>query len=489
MAGIRKQFRSFSNSRMSSPMSIGQKTGNHVIKRERAGVEYVKPSWNGTETIFRFLPIWDAESSSWGPCRVPEDQGRYGSWQVCFEAVRNFGEPGVTMLLCDGTDNSYDPYHQNPCWLLYRSIKDACDRKQAKSEWYPLFQKGQARSAPLARPSEILLCQALVFRHRSKNTFGAGRPPLGFDQGDPTIVVELAKSAAQAMFTELDRRSDQYEGVDPDDPKSFVHPDIVSLNSGAFVHFYQLGFDPREKTQEAQQGFDPYSAKSGHGLMQPRNKEDIGYGAYITTTLDGTEKGITAALKGHEKKIKQKAQPWEKLLHFPSDEEQAHIINKLFPATAVYYAFNDDHPDWVLPDTRDSALGRKRVNVPGGVPVKRAEEPEDDPYKNGKRFGAQDTEEDVDDSANMDMFGPAEEVDEAETLEDVFGAPADDEDTTAVPSQTLPSRTVTQTRNSTPAAESEDVLEDDGVDEAIAAMEKAKARSRMRRRAETESAQ
>lgn len=451
MSGIRK-FRSFSNSRMSSPMSIGFKSGNYVLKRNLAGVEYVRPSWNSTESIFRFLPTWNAQTQSWDPCRVSESDGRYGPWQVCFEAVRNFGDPGVTMLLCDGTDDSYDPYHQNPCWLLYRAIKDACDRKQGKSEWYPLLQKGTGRAAALQRPGEILLAQALVFRHKSKNTFGPGRPPLGFDQGDPTIVVELSKSAAQAMFAALDARNEDYEGLDPDDPNSFKHPDITGIDKGEFVHFYQLGFDPREKSEEAQQGFDPYSAKSGHGLMQPRsNKEDIGFGSFITRTLDGSPKGITASLKGHEKKVRQKVRAWSDILNFPSDIEQAHLINKIFPPTAIYYAFNDDHPDWVLDETKDLALGRKRVNVPGGVPVSREADVAVHPD-------------------NSDPFGdpdPSEEVYEVPTNDGV--------DENVVPSHDLRDGAEEKKSND------DDLLSSGNINDAMAAMERARLRARARK--------
>lgn len=471
--GVRRtfqnRFRGYSNSRMSSSMAIGVRQGNHVTKRNIAGIEYVRPSWQGTESVFRILPTWNEEAKSWDPCRVSEEEGRYSPWQVCFEAVRNFGEPGITMLLCDGTDPSYDPYHENPCWILYRAIKDACDRKQAKSEWYALLQKSAGRNAVLSRPAEILLAQTIVFRYKSKNTFGQGRPPFGFAPEDPTVVLELSKSAAQAMFAELDKRVEDWEG-DPGDPRAFAHPDVTSIEQGGFVHFYQLGFDPREKAQvSAGQGFDPYSQSRASSVMMGgnKNKEDIGYGSFITTTLDGGPVGndISGSLKGHERKVKAHVKPWEEILQFYTDKEQAHLLNKIFPASAIYYAFNDEHPDWVLDETRDGALSRVRRTVPSAVDQSNTGRtvlpPGDDP------FGEPEGEEAEYDSDTLDGSAStfSDEVEQEEPYVTDIAVP-DDELPVVAKSPNIPN----------------EAMQGRDVKASLAALEEAKARSQARRR-------
>lgn len=369
--------RSFANSRDASPTRIGLRSGVYVLKRNLAGVEYARPSWPD-ETILRILPGLNSDyqggqESPFEPCRMPEDQGRYGAWQCCYEAVRKFGDPGITMLISNG-DPSYDPYNQNPCWILYRAIKDACDRKQGRAEWYALLQDNP-RGKPLDRPCDITLVQALVFRHKGKDCFHQGRPPIGFAPDDPLMVFELSRSAAVALFGALDRRREGWTG-NPSDPRAFEYPDITDINGGAFVHLYQEGGGPQQQQAVAPAApFDPYAPAApnqrgyagggGRGNQRPNAR----YACHLTATLNGgpPDRDILPGLANHAQRIAAKIRPWDDILWFPTDVEQAHIINRHFPASAIMHAFQD-HPDWILPDTRAQAVNAVSRAVPAAPP-------------------------------------------------------------------------------------------------------------------------
>ncbi len=347
----------FSKRQFGSP---GVRSGIHVLKR-LPGLEYVRPTWNNTETVIRIFPgLCPEDPKQLDSFRVSESLGRYGAWQCCYEAVRKFGEPGVTFLLHNGTDPHYNPFMQNPAWVLYRAIKDACEKGHGKPEWFPLLSKADKQSAPLTAPTEIVLVQGAIFRHDSKDMFGDGQPPYGAGPGDPTVIFEFSKSAADKLFALLDEESEDWKG-DSEDPDRFKHGDPVAVDDGAFVHIYQIGTDVSGATKRVTSTADIYSRKPS-GFAPKKTKGAFGYDCHLTKTLDGDEGGLTASMVGNEHLVKSKCRLWDDILDFMTDTEQAHLINPLFPASAIMYAFRD-HKDWILDDTKKNSVGATSVPV------------------------------------------------------------------------------------------------------------------------------
>lgn len=364
--------RSFANSRrvFGAP---GVRTGIHVLKK-LPGLEYCRPSWNNKETIIRILPGLDPDnrtSKTFDAFRVSDELGRYGTWQCCYEAVRKFGDPGVTFLLHDNSNPRYNAYQMNPCWILYRSIKEACERGQGKAEWFPLLQGKDKSGASLNKPTELLLVQAAIFRHDSKDQFEGSRLPFGLNKLDPTVVFEFSKSSADRLFEVIDERIEGWVG-DDDDPTQFKWGDPVAIADGAFVHIYEFGTDltaARGLTKKAASLAAMYQSKptsQGHGGFGGRKQ--IGYDCHLTKTLDGGPDDVPAHFIGLEDIIRGKVRHWDDILEFMTDEEQAHLINPLFPASAIMYAFRD-HKEWILDETRRAAVGAKTVDMHQGSPV------------------------------------------------------------------------------------------------------------------------
>jgi hypothetical protein len=355
---------SFANQGAATSANTGASVGKHVLRRV-PGVDFWSPSW-GEETVIRCFPaISPDDPSQFDPFRLSNTYCGFGDWIRVYEAVRNFGNPGVTMLLHDSMNQSYDAQLMNPCWILYRAINQALNQSQGLPEWFPLTRGSQGKGAVLSKPSKLYLVQCAIFRHKSKDTFGQGRPPLGAAADGPTIVMGLPPTAGESLVHLLEEKVEDWKG-DPDDPAQYKYGDIVGIDEGGFVHIYELGKDPRARFNTSRQGASPASIYTA-SPTQSRGiagggVESKGYGVFITKTLDGSESDIPASLTGFEDLIRSKWRNWGDILEFKTDEEQAHLVAPLFPASAILYAWRD-HPSWIPDSVREAGAYEARRPV------------------------------------------------------------------------------------------------------------------------------
>jgi hypothetical protein len=356
----------------SSSGSSSGSFGKHVLKRI-PGVDLWSPSW-GTETIIRMFPTKSRDNpSEFEPYRYSNSYCDFGDWIRTYDAVRNFGNPGVTMLLHNGLSNSYDAQIMNPCWVLYRAINNALSQGQGLGDWVPLTKGAQGKGAPLSKPSKLYLVQAAIFRHKDQDTFGAGRPPLGANpDGGPTIVMALPATAGENLIRLLEEKDEDWQG-DPDSYDQFKYGDPVGVDAGQFVHIYELGKDPRSRYNSGRQQVSAssiYSASpsaagssSGNRGMDPK-----GYGVFLTSTLDGGPNDLSASLEGYESMVRSKVRNWDDILEFKTDEEQAHLVAPLFPASAILYAWRD-HRSWIPDSVQEAGEYEARRPVSSSAPA------------------------------------------------------------------------------------------------------------------------
>ena len=359
---------SFAEQGTAISVSSGSTMGKHVLRRI-PGVDYWSPSWDD-ECIIRCFPAVSREADSgFEPTRYSNNHCDFSDWIRVYDAVRNFGNPGVTMLLHDGMDPSYEAQIMNPCWILYRAINNALSQGQGQPDWVPLTRGGQGRGAQLSKPNKLYLVQCAIYRHKGKDTFGPGKPPLGASAEGPTIVMGLPSSAGESLLRLLEEKDEDWKG-DPDDFAQFKHGDVVDLKTGGFIHFYQLGNDPRARYNTQRQALSPASIYSSAPSAQSfgNNKDAKGYGVFITRTLD--DRGpddIPASLEGLEDMVRGKVRAWDDVLDFKSDEEQARLVAPLFPASAILYAWRD-HPSWIPDSVREAANYESRSPVSSSAP-------------------------------------------------------------------------------------------------------------------------
>ena len=335
--------------------------GDHVF-RKGSGVEVWKPSWKGTTTTVRIYPALCPENpQEFDPWRFSADDDDYGDWIRTYPAVRNFGDPGVTFILFDPIDHSYDP-QTNPCWVLYNAITRAIQAGQANPKWVPYTLGSQGRGAALRRPQDITLIQGAILQHNNKDY----DPPRGGAANDATVVLELSGSAANAMLEAMNERNPDFRG-DPDDFRGmFVHGDPIALDQGAFVNFYQLGADPRERMQAGQQKRNSFGqARPIQGQGGRGNDDPIGFGCFLTHEY----KGMSANLSGMEDLVRRKWKPWDDIIQILGHEDQIRLLSGAFPPDMIVYAFQDMYRDMIPESVWRAYNGRVSAPTGGAVPV------------------------------------------------------------------------------------------------------------------------
>jgi hypothetical protein len=219
-------------------------SGDHIF-RKGAGVEVFRPSWKGTTTTIRIFPALCPENPDhFDPWRFSGEDNDYGDWIRNYPAVRNFGDPGVTFILFDPKDSTYDP-QTNPCWMLFHAVDRAIANGVANPAWVPLTRGSQGRGAALKRPNDMSMVQGAIFQHNGKEYL----PPKGGTPSDAPHVIELPPSAVTSMLAEMNQKVREFRGDPTDYAGMYVHGDPVSLHAGAYVNFFQEGRDPRQQMQ------------------------------------------------------------------------------------------------------------------------------------------------------------------------------------------------------------------------------------------------
>lgn len=340
--------------------------GNYILKRGAGEIR--KPTWNRTETVVRFLPCWNFEESRWEPYRRSPSPMDLGDWIRRYDAVRGFGDKGVTMLLFDPIENpSYD-IQSNPCVILYRAINSAIDNKVSDPEWPSLLRGAPGKGAPLKRQQSIYIARVGIFRINSKDMATADRAPLGLAATDPAYFLELPKTAGEKLISMMEEQVENYEG-DPDDyDKMYKYGDLTSLDKGAYVHLFEEGADPRNNTsyQGGQRQLTVGSGGRGNYSSGGGGQSFKGYDIFIDKTWNGFASTLNSPEL--EKLIKSKQRPWEDCLQFFDHQEQAFLIQDGFPASAILYAWRD-HPEWIKDETRSRAVSRvSTIGATAGYP-------------------------------------------------------------------------------------------------------------------------
>jgi hypothetical protein len=341
--------------------STSNEFGNYILKRGAGEIR--KPSWQRTETVVRFLPQWNFDGNEWEPYRRSPAPMDFGDWIRRYDAVRGFGENGVTFLLYDPIANpSYD-LQTNPCIILHRAINQAIDNRQCEPDWPALLKGGPGRKAVLSKHSPIYLARAAIFRIKSKDMATGERAPLGLSNNDPGFFLEIPKSAGEKLIAMLEEKSEK-AGIDVDDVDNYYkYGDIISLDKGAYVHIFEEGADPKNTYNATADNSPKQLAFStggkgnygGGGGMQFK-----GYDMRIEKTWNGFSANLNTS--DMERLIKGKQKPWEDCLQFFTHQEQAFLVQDGFPAKAILYAWRD-HPEWIKDETRAKAVGRVSTAV------------------------------------------------------------------------------------------------------------------------------
>lgn len=331
-----------------------QGTGIFILKPEVQAV-VKKPSWWGTETVVRPFPCvsFDKPEAEFEPYRLIHSDGRnrFSDWIRRYPCAWGVGMNATTFLI-KKTHKMYDPW-TSPLGILYKAIENACKKGEAKDpRWYPLREAGMNKGKALRPPSELYLLQGVMLRH-DKTEFGGknGPPPLGWGKS-PTMILMLSMDAGKVLADELNKEKEGFNGSPTDFEARYVLGDPVSPLTGRFFHFWERGSTPPSRgytsqpTQQPTSSFEENMGGDDTDAAQGGAKGEVkkGFDIEITTHYGGR---VASFNQVGEEQIRKHWQHWDDILYFPTEQEQAHMLAKVFPATAIIYAFESVNRDWI----------------------------------------------------------------------------------------------------------------------------------------------
>lgn len=346
-----------------------QMSGVCVTKQD-AGVEVWKPSWKGTQTVFRPYPsLRHDDDTQFYPYRMG-DTDYFGHWIRQFTVAWGVGSPAVTFLM--ETSHSFDAW-QTPLGLLNSVIGRACKEQRGRPEWAPLVTSSKDRGKSLTMPKTCYMMQGALMMHNSKQLFGNGRMAPGTGPNSPCVLM-LSGGVGKKLIDMLSVEKPTFARTDG--PYSFedryVEGDPVGLDAGRFITFFECGHDPRNKYAAQPVNGNPMISPMVNPMAGGQTKsggsfEERGFDLFLSPTAPGCGPATMNSPELREM-VRSKWRHWEDILYFPTEVEQAHMLNRVFPATAIMAAFADN-PSWILDETRAKAVNQTQFVNPGYPPA------------------------------------------------------------------------------------------------------------------------
>jgi len=271
--------------------------------------------------------------------KLSEEPDDFDDWIRGYPAVRNWGDPGITFLLFDPTDDVNPEDH--PAWVLYRCVDGRVQAGQAPAHWQALLQGGQGRSAMLKAPQDLYLMQGALLEQRSKPY----NPPRGGAPEDDLVILQVTQSAIQEMAPLINE----------------IDGDLVSLEpgQGGLLQIFQLG-GAADPSNAGASGFGE-SRESSYGRSKDRK---IGYGVKVIPEWNG----VSGDLSGVADMVSQKVKPWEEVVQILPLEEQAHLLANHFPPDVIWEAFADHRYEGWIPEKVERAMNQTVSVASPGIP-------------------------------------------------------------------------------------------------------------------------
>lgn len=320
------------------------KSDNYVVSRS-AQVDVVFPTWQNTLTTFRPCPIKQADGSV-TPYRTSSENSRFGDWLRSYLCFRG-GAQGFVSFLCHdpSTGEEFDP-HDSPPFVLYYAIKSAFDAGQAHPTWGPWLNGRNGKAAALSRPGMTLYQQGYLVEH--KNKILRLPNPKGLNPPDRIQMLALSynrTAVGDKYINALNQLKPNSNAPEGDWENLMEHGDPIAFESGRFLRLCEANGQLRQfMSAEASRNDD----------------SDKGYDFVITREACVLNASLPPEL-AHA--ILGKTVPWESVFYFPTAEEQALYLARVFSGDAIEYAFAQK-PEWLTSDVLN--ITRSRTSMGGG---------------------------------------------------------------------------------------------------------------------------
>lgn len=314
-----------------------------------------KPSWFGTETIFRPYPCVSFANplTEFEPYRLIDNNNKFSDFIRHYACAWQVGSGRTCTYLVKKTTKVYDPW-SGPLGILWTAIENACKKSHPMTaEWQPLRESGFNKGRPLKGPSECFLMQGALIRHDKNEFLGKNGPPLGWGK-NMTCIMLLSMDAGNNLVDLLGKEKEGYTGSPDDFEARHVNGDPISPLFGRFVHLWERGTDPRGRynSQPTPQsgGWDQLGDGGvATGGKHSKSLEAKGFDIELTTAYGSMPASLN---KAGEQQIRDHWQDWDDILYFPSEVEQAHMLSECFPPSAIKYAFEGQNAEWISDEVK-----------------------------------------------------------------------------------------------------------------------------------------
>jgi hypothetical protein len=319
-------------------------TGNYILK-PNVPARIFRLSWEPeSEFVIRPYPSRCHEDlTKFWPYRIMKNNVWYfGYWIIERYVAYWVGDPPTIFLINhDPTHSPYFDINQTPLGILYSSIERACKLGQGRPEWYLLREYRQGRGKLLSRPTKCCFIQGAVIKQNQNAYYKTGSIP-GFNTNESAILM-ISPGASKKLKSMLDAVKSQTSEHELGTPEFFedifAYGDIVDLKYGKFIRFAY--------PQQAPTSYRSLQDAISQSQQSQLTKE---YDIQILKEYDG----LSANMEGEEyaKTILNKWLFWEDILYYPTYKEQAHMLARIMPPSAIVYAFAN-HPDWIPDDIKE----------------------------------------------------------------------------------------------------------------------------------------
>ena len=347
---------------------------NKVLRPDVRNLYYYGLNYgdNG-QNIIRIWPNYSLDDNGnkvWTPFRnsldIPMD---FGDWIRRYPVARKVAGTHLTFIIGDPS-REYDFSHK-PINVLHDALTRAIKAGQEKQGWSRLLDRDKS-GAMLQKSSFCYFVQCGLFSHGTRGTYKDGKGFPGVHPEMYGVLMELTEAAGREMLQQMDMRKEVSGDTPLDDFEArFVHGDPISLTHGRFVTFYKKSdMDPRQRRAYNANGasintLGLVNTLAGSGNQQAKSG---GYNCFIEATCEAHPMGTISAVMPADlhASIENKVKPWDEILYFPSEVEQAHMIAPLYPADLIMYAFAD-HPDWIPDGVRAASVNAVSFAAPRGA--------------------------------------------------------------------------------------------------------------------------
>lgn len=304
------------------------------------------PAYTNAGTIFRFLPTYSDEGEI-SPCRYSYESHDYGDWIRAYPAIRRIGEPDkdpVSFFLGDVSDPGFDE-KMTPVWVLYNAVTNAVNSGNEGQGWAAMLKGSRGKAAVLPKPGRVYVAPALVVRHADKQPYV---PYYGLQDNSKPIIATLSASAGSALRTVLDEMNPNEAADSP-----YLFDDIINLSSGKYVALYPKKMGPPMDVQ-----YNIPAEYKNNLLLDARSATYDGYGCAVMDSYNAASP-VLDQYPG----IVNKLTNFERVLYFPSIEEQARLVATRIRSDVIMYAWRD-FPEWIPADVRNRAVNAHSVALP-----------------------------------------------------------------------------------------------------------------------------